>query len=110
MNLLLLVALIVAFVVAAALGVRAIGGNITLVEDWKKAWRWYSTYGLILLAAMPDIFNALLAGDYLAGTPVSEEFSWWIRIGAGATFLLRSLNQLKRPDLPKFDSTDGAGA
>ncbi len=110
MNLLIIIALLVAIAVGLVVAVRAIGGNIALVEDWKKAWRWYSTYALILVAALPDIFNALLAGDYLAGSPVSDEFTWWIRIGAGATFLLRSISQVKRPDLPSFDESDEAGA
>ncbi len=108
MNLTLILALLVILVLVAALAVRAIGGNITLVEDWTKAWKWYSTYALLFVGALPDVFNALLAGDYLSGTPVSEEFTWWVRAAAGATFVLRSLRQVKPPPAPTFDGSPKA--
>ena len=110
MNLILILAALVAVVIVGALAVRAIGGNITLVSDWQKAWKWYSTYALALIAFLPEIFNALLAGDYLGGAPVSEDFSFWLKAGAAVTFVLRTLKQVPKPEAPKFDPTDGAGA
>ena len=110
MNPILFFAALVAAFIVAALLVRAIGGNLTVVDDWKKALKWYSTYALALVAFLPEIFNALLAGDYLGGAPVSEDFSFWLKAGAALTFVLRSLKQAPKPELPKFDPTDEAGA
>jgi len=108
MNLLLIVALLIALALVASLAVRAIGGNIGLIDDWKQAWKFYSTYALLLLGAMPEIFNAVLAGGYLDGSPVSEEFSWWVKIGAAITFAFRLTKQVKRPPLPDFSDQAGA--
>lgn len=102
MNLILILAALVAVVILGALAVRALGGNITLVDDWAKAWKWYSTYALGLVAFAPEIFNALLAGDYLGGSPVSDEFSVWVKAGAALTFILRSLKQAPKPEKPTF--------
>lgn len=109
MNLYLLLALVVAAAIAGALMVRAIGGNFTLIEDWKKAFTFYSTYALGLVAFLPDIFNGLLSGGYLEGTPVGDQFSLWVKIGAALTFFLRMIKQVPKPQLPKFDPTDQAG-
>lgn len=102
MNLILIIAALVAVILLGALLVRAAGGNFTVVDDWKKAWKWYSTYALALVAFLPEIFNALLAGDYLGGAPVSEDFSFWLKAGAALTFILRSVKQVKAPDKPTF--------
>lgn len=109
MNLLLILAIFVVIAILGALAVRAIGGNFTLVEDWCKAWKFYSTYALALIAFLPDIFNALIAGDFLSGTPVGDKFSIWLKIGAAATFVLRMVRQVKPPASP-FDESDQAGA
>lgn len=110
MNPILILALLVGVVVLGALLVRAIGGNFTLIEDWQKAWKFYSTYALALIAFLPEIFNGILSGGYLEGAPVGEDFSFWLKIGAAATFALRMVKQVPKPALPEFNDTDSAGA
>ena len=100
MNIFILLLILIALVLVCAVAVRAIGGNFMLVDDWCKAYKFYSTYALGLVAFLPDIFNGLLAGDYLAGTPVSDQFSMWLKIGAGLTFVLRMIKQVKPPASP----------
>ena len=55
MNLLLFLLLFVAVVIVSALAVRAIGGDLRLIADWKKAWTFYSTWAFVVLGALPDI-------------------------------------------------------
>lgn len=104
MNLTLLAtfALLIGIAIAMALAVRAIGGNITLIDDWKKAWRWYSTYALLFISLLPDLFNGLAAGGYLDGTPIEREFSWALKLVTGGAFLLRIIKQLPKPKLPDW--------
>ena len=104
-----IIAVIVLAVIAFALLIRAIGGNFTLIQDWRKAWKFYSTYMLALVAFLPEIFNAIVSGGYLEGDPVSEKFSFWLKIGAGTTFALRMIKQVPKPKSP-FDPSDSAGA
>lgn len=110
MNLYLILALAIGAVVLGALLVRAIGGNFTLIEDWQKAWKFYSTYALALIAFLPEIFNGILSGGYLDGAPVGEDFSFWLKIGAAATFALRMVKQVPKPAAPDFGNSDQAGA
>ena len=109
-DLILVLAALVAIFILGAVAVRALGGNITVVDDWKKAWKWYSTYALALVAFLPEIFNALLAGDYLGGAPVSDDFSFWLKAAAAGTFVLRTLKQVPKPEAPTFDDTDRGAA
>jgi len=30
-----------------------------LVHDWKESWRWFSTWGLVVLAAAPQVWVSL---------------------------------------------------
>jgi hypothetical protein len=30
-----------------------------LVYDWKQGWKWVSTWGLVVLAALPQVWNSL---------------------------------------------------
>ena len=104
-----ILAAIVAAVLIAAVAIRAIGGNFTLVEDWKKAWKFYSTYALMLIAFLPDVFNALVAGGYFEADTVGDKFNWWVKIAAAGTFALRMIKQVPKPKSP-FDPSDSAGA
>lgn len=105
LSLLATLAVLIGIGIAFALAVRAIGGNIGLVEDWKKAWRWYSTYAFVFLALLPDLFNGLLQGGYLSGTPVDEKFSWIAKVFIAGAFILRSIRQIKPPALPEWSSS-----
>ncbi|HEY3434248.1 MAG TPA: hypothetical protein VGK41_01210 [Solirubrobacterales bacterium] len=109
LNLWALIGLLIALWIAAAFAVRAIGGNIALVEDWRKAWKWYSAYGIVLLGLLPELFNALLAADVFSGTPIDQHFSLAAKTVAGITLALRMVNQLKKPALPTFGGQDKPG-
>lgn len=103
MNLLALLAIVIALGIAAALGVRAIGGNISVVDDWKKAWSYYSTWGMAFVAMLPDLWNAAISGGYLDQGDVPGAFSWAVKIGLLATFLIKQVRQAQPPKLP-FDN------
>lgn len=106
MNLLALLAIIIGLGIAAAFAVRAIGGNVTVVDDWRTAWRYYSTWGWAFVALLPDLWNGLLAGGYLDAGDVPQEFSWSIKLALIGTFLLKQVKQVKRPELPDFGRKD----
>ena len=77
MNFLIVaLAAIVLFAIIVAIGIRAAGGNIALVDHWTAFLKHYSTYALGLVAFLPEIFNEIVTGGYLDGTEVSETFSW----------------------------------
>lgn len=103
-----LLAGLTSLVLIALLAVRVLGGNFMLVDDWRKAWKFYSTYALAMLALLPDIFNALVAGDYLSGTPVGDQFSAYLKLAAAGTFVLRMIKQVPKPKY-SLDDSDKAG-
>lgn len=105
MNIFLILAALVAVVIIGALAVRALGGNFTLIADWQKAFTFYSTYALALVAFLPEVFNGLLSGGYLEGVPVGESFSFWLKAGAAFTFALRMIKQVPKPSAPDFGNT-----
>lgn len=102
MNLLALLAILIALGIAAAVAVRAIGGNISVVDDWKKAWSYYSTWGMAFVAMLPDLWNAAVSGGYLGEGDVPDTFSWTIKAGLLMTFLIKQIRQVKPPTSP-FD-------
>lgn len=102
MNLLGLLALVIGLAVAAAFAVRALGGNIALVDDWKLAFRYYSTWGWMFVALLPDLWNSLIAGGYLDQGDVPSEFSWSVKLALIATFVLKQIKQVERPAPPVF--------
>lgn len=102
MNLLALLAIIIALGIITALGVRAIGGNIAVVDDWKKAWLYYSSWGMAFVAMLPDLWNAAISGGYLDQADVPGAFSWAIKAGLLLTFLIKQIRQVKPPAIP-FD-------
>lgn len=107
MNLLLAIAtILIALCIVAAVAVRAIGGNITLVDDWKSAWRYYSTWGWLVVAMLPEVWNALITGGYLNADDVPDQFSFYTKIGLAAVFALKMIQQVKRPKLPDFGAVD----
>ena len=98
-----ILAIVIGLGIAAAVAVRAIGGNVTLVDDWRKAWRYYSTWGWLFVAMLPDLWNGLIAGGYLSMDDVPREFSWAVKLALAGTFFLRQIQQVKAPALPDFD-------
>ena len=101
MNLIyLLLAAVIILGILLAIGIRAAGGNLALVDHWTKAFKHYSTYALLLVGMLPEIFNEIVTGGYLEGTPVSDEFSWLNKAGALFVFLVLKIKQApKTPDL-----------
>jgi hypothetical protein len=98
----IILAIIIVAAVLAALAVRAIGGNIALVDDWRKAWRWYSTYAILFGAFLPEFFNEFVHAGIFDGTPVEGEFRYIAKFVAGAALLLRMVKQSPKQDLPRF--------
>ncbi len=89
-------ALMVALVVVAilcVLAVRAIGGNVRLVADWRRAWRYYTTWAFLLLGAMPDIYNTVVTSGLLDADGAPEELAWGMRGAALLGLLLRLVRQ-----------------
>lgn len=108
MNILLILLLLVAAVLIAVVAVRAIGGNALVIDDWRKAWKFYSVWGIAVLGAIPDIYNALVGSGLVGGDDAPNTLTWAARIAAIGVLLLRLVNQQK-PALP-VDDTDKAGA
>lgn len=108
MNVLLLFAVIVGLCILAAVAVRAIGGNITLVEHWKLAWRFYSTYALLLVAELPGIWNAVVSSGGVNVDEVPGEFAWATRAMAAVTAVLIYIKQADRPRPQRPDFNAGA--
>ncbi len=96
----------IAAVLLAVLAVRLLGGNIMLVDDWKKSYRWYSTWAIALLAFLPDLLNGLMATGLLDGTPIGEKYNLITKLVCSMAFVLRNLKQVKRPSLPDFRHDD----
>lgn len=67
--------------------------KLRLVADWKKVWKYYSTWALAVLGAMPDLYNLLSYSDYLYYMP--ETLAWSIRGVALVGLLGRFIDQNK---------------
>lgn len=103
MNLYLIFAALVLLVIVSAVAVRAIGGNIKVIEHWKQAWKFYSTWLLLLIAEAPNIWNGAIAAGVIDVANVPGEFSWFTRAASLVTFLLLYIRQApKPPDLPEW--------
>lgn len=109
MNLYLIAAALVALGVLAAVGVRALGGNLAVLDHWKQAWRYYSTFGLLLIAELPNIWNAVMASGALSMDAVPGEFVWATRIMAAVTAALLYIKQVDRPEAPDLRKTGRYG-
>lgn len=109
MNLIyILIALVVLAGILLAISIRAAGGNLALVDHWKAAFKHYSTYGLGLIAFLPEIFNEVIRGGYLDGTEVSDSFSWINKALVLFTFLVAKIRQAPKPSLPTFGDSGTA--
>ena len=104
MNLLLLiVALLILATIVTAILIRAAGGNIALVDHWTAFLKHYSTYALLLVGMLPEIFNEIVTGGFLDGTEVSQEFSWLNKGLVLFTFIILKIKQAPKPTKPIFD-------
>ncbi|HOU64680.1 MAG TPA: hypothetical protein PK861_01435 [Thermomonas sp.] len=111
MSLLSLLGIVIALFIVMAVAVRAIGGNFLLVDDWRKAWKFYSTWSLAFLALLPDLWNSLAGAGFVGGysDDIPPAFNWALKIGVMVAFLLRQVKQVKAPELPDFDGDGKPG-
>lgn len=70
-----------------------------LIENWRQAWRFYSVWAMAVLAALPDLYNMLLAAGLLEADAIPPLAAWSIRIVAIAGIVVRFVKQ-KRPEPP----------
>ena len=73
--------------------------RLKLIEDWRKAWKYYSVWGLAALIALPDLYNALAYSGLFYEMP--EPAKWFVRIGATAVMFGRFVQQNKPPAPPE---------
>lgn len=70
--------------------------KIRLVEDWKKAWRWFSVQAFLLLGAAGPVW-AMIPADWRAAVP-----SAWLGIAAAVLAVIgiagRVIDQTKPAD------------
>lgn len=103
-----LLGLVILAVLVGALMVRAIGGNITLLDDWKQAARWYSTWGLIGVGMLPDLWNTAVAHGYVSWDAVPGAFGNALKFSVLAVFVVSKIKQGgSAPPLPDFGKRDG---
>jgi hypothetical protein len=57
--------------------------DVHLVPDWKEGWRWISTWGLMVLAALPQVW-ATLPLEVKAMAPAGVETWIFTAIAIGA--------------------------
>lgn len=100
--------IIAAFLIAALL-VRVAGGNCLLVDDWKKAWRYYTTWALAFLALLPDLWNSLIYAGFGYGDDVPQAFSYALKGGVVFALLVRQVSQVQRPTKPDWDGDGKPG-
>lgn len=92
----------------AALAVRAIGGNVLLLDDWRQAWRWYSTWALLGVGMLPDLWNAAVASGYVSFDEVPGPFGAALKLAVVAVFVVSKVKQAgKGPAVPDFSRKDG---
>lgn len=103
MNILiLLAAAAVLVVIALAVGVKFLGGNLSIVGHWRDTLRYYSTWGLAIVAESPNIWNAAIASGVLEAGDVPGEFAWATRALAVWVFWTTRVKQIDRPAKPNF--------
>lgn len=111
MSLLLaLLGLVIAIILAGSIAVRAIGGNCFLVDDWRKAWSFYSTWALAFIALLPELWNSIAISGITDAGDVPAAFSYTLKGGVFVALLLRQVKQVKTaPDRPDFDGDGKPG-
>jgi hypothetical protein len=97
----------VAFLLAAFVAIEFIGGSIAVIEDWKRAWRFYSVWFFAAVGVMPDAYDMIVASGLLNSPETPEALVWGMRFVAIGGIFARVIRQV-RPPIP--DDTDAAGA
>lgn len=107
MNMLAMLLICVATLVAIFFAMKFVGGDLTVVDDWRKAWRFYSVWALAVVGVLPDAYNAIVTAGLLGGSETPEALTWSMRAAAIGGILLRIVRQVQ-PPVP--DDTDDAGS
>lgn len=70
-----------------------------LIDDWKSAWRYYTTWAWAVVLAFPDLYSMVAGLMTVAELP--NEAAWGIRGLAVVGFFARLVKQKKPPvELP----------
>lgn len=67
--------------------------TMTLIEDWRQAWKKFSVWAFIVIGAMPDIYSGVQALGWLEDKAVPASFVWTIRVLAGVGIAVRLIKQ-----------------
>lgn len=67
-----------------------------LIENWREGLRFYTTWAMAVLVALPDLYNLLLASGLLEAEAMPPVAAWSIRVVAITGLVLRFVRQ-KRP-------------
>lgn len=76
-----------------------------VVSDWKRVFKFYSTWALAVLALVPDIYAAVVAAGLFNGDDMPEMAAWLVRGVAIAGIVGRFINQAKPEGLPPHVDT-----
>lgn len=62
-----------------------------LIENWKQGWKFYSVWLFAIVAAMPDLYMAVVAMGWLDSPGVPAQLVWTLRglgvVGVFARFI-----------------------
>lgn len=64
---------------------------IPLIDNWRQCWKLASVQVYVLIAAMPDIYNAVAALGWIDQLPVTA--MWAVRILAAIGIAARVIKQ-----------------
>lgn len=99
------IAVLIALGILGAMAVRALGGNIALVEDWKKTITYYSQWVWGLMLVLPTAINQAAAEGLFALDGLGSTEAWIIRGTALLGLFSRLIAQRPKPAKPVFDET-----
>lgn len=64
-----------------------------LVDEWRHAWKWLSTWVFVLIGISPDLYSGIVAMGWLDDPALPPAFVWALRILAGLGIFVRLLKQ-----------------
>lgn len=101
------IVVLIALGILGAVAVRALGGNIGLIEDWKKAFTYYSSWAWGLVLVLPTAINQAAAEGLFSLDGLGTYEAWLIRGAALLGLFSRLVSQRPKPAKPVFgDETE----